>query len=271
MTLPDISSINYQSNTQKRRFYSNWKIFCNDGWFYIRYTWIVIWSGLKFLFTQDPQKAVTLQARRVIRLTETQGISHCFEGLNHYPAEDGPYVFACNHMGTFEVNALPGLIASRLPMTFVVKASLLKAPFFGQVLKRLNAIPVRRRHPGEDLKQVLDEGTRYLSQGVSIILFPESTRQDVFAYSKFNSLAVKLALRANVPVVPVALKTDFWGVGKYFRSYGPLKRQSASYIAFGYPIRPSGRGKAEHREVLEFISAKLEEWGSPVQRDSNLP
>lgn len=265
MYLPDISGDRYVTDPRRYQRYSRRSIFKGPFWFYFRYALLVLWSGTKFTFTRDPQKAVILQALRVMRIVEKQGAHLTFEGLDRYPAEGGPYVFACNHMGTLEVNALPGLVASRTPMTFVVKESLLRVPFFGQVLKRLGAIPVARKNPGEDLMQVLDEGARLLNLGISVILFPEGTRQDVFSFRNFNSLAVKLALKADVSVVPVALRTDFWGAGKRIKEFGPLHYDRPVNIVFGNPVRPTGRGKAEHQQVLDFIIRHLRAWDSPVE------
>lgn len=266
MKAGDIMLADYTTSPERRGRYSKGRFFKSAFWFYLRYSLVVIDAGIKFLLTRDPQKAVTRQSLTVMSLSESLGVHMHFEGLDRYPAENGPYVFACNHMGTFEVNALPGLVASRTPMTFVVKTALIKTPFFGRVLKGLRAIPVRRRHPGEDLRQVLEEGTRRLAEGVSVILFPEGTRQDVFSFRTFNSLAVKLASRAGVPVVPVALRTDFWGVGKIIKNYGRLRPELPCRISFGAPIHLSGRGKAEHRQVFEFIADHLESWGLPVDR-----
>ena len=266
MYLPDISGSRYETDPQRYSRYSSRKMFKGQFWFSLRYAFLVIWSGIKFSFTKDPQKAVTLQALRVMRVVEKQGAHLTFEGLDNYPADKGPYVFACNHMGTLEVNALPGLVASRIPMTFVVKKSLMDVPFFGKVLKRLGAIPVLRQHPGEDLKQVLTEGKRLLSEGISVILFPEGTRQDVFSPRNFNSLAVKLAIRAGVSVVPVALRTDFWGVGKLVKEFGPLYPERPVHISFGKPLTPSGRGRVEHQQILDFISNHLESWGAAVEK-----
>ncbi|MDF1568008.1 MAG: lysophospholipid acyltransferase family protein [Spirochaetaceae bacterium] len=264
MYLPDISGERYETPAKRYRRFSSRRLFKGPFWFYARYILLVLWSGVKFLYTRDPQKAVKLQALRVMRIVENQGAHLTFEGLDRYPASEGPYVFACNHMGTLEVNALPGLVASRLPMTFVVKESLIKMPFFGQILKRLNAIPVERKHPGQDLMQVLKVGEKLLSQGISVILFPEGTRQDVFSSARFNSLAVKLAIKADVPVVPVALRTDFWGVGKKVKEFGPLNFDRSVNIQFGHPIKPEGRGRKEHLQVVDFIAGRLTEWGSPV-------
>lgn len=266
MYLPDISHNQYRTDPKRLKRYSSRRLFRRPFWFHLRYSILVIWSGIKFSYTRNPQKAVTLQALRVMRIVENQGANMRFDGLDKYPEDGGPYVFACNHMGTLEVNALPGLVASRIPMTFVVKESLLKMPFFGKILKRLNALPVSRRHPGEDLMQVLNGGTELLKKGYSVILFPEGTRQDVFSPRRFNSLAVKLALKADVPVVPVALRTDFWGAGKRVKEYGPLHRDSPVFISFGDPIRPTGRGKAEHQQVLDFIAGHLKTWGAAVEK-----
>lgn len=270
MYLPNISQDCYTTPEERVIRFRKRRLFKGAFWFYARYSLLVIWSGLKFLVTRDPQKAVTLQALRVMRIAEKQGVILNFEGLSNYPANGGPYVFACNHMGTFDVNSLPGLVASRLRMTFVVKKSLLKTPFFGQVLKRLHAIPIVRKKPGEDLMQVLNEGTRRIEAGMSVILFPESTRHTVFTYSRFNSIAMKLAVKTGVAVVPVALRTDFWGIGRYFKDYGQLKPATPCHIAFGKPIHPTGRGKKEHREVLDFIAGKLESWGIEVHRDTDM-
>lgn len=264
MYLPNISKDRYETDPIRHRRYLSRRMFTGEIWFYLQYVILVICSGIKFFFVKDPQRAVVRQALLVMRIVEGQGAHLTFEGLDKYPVEDGPYVFACNHMGTLEVNALPGLVASRIPMTFVVKDSLLKTPFFGKVLRRLRAIPVRRRHPGEDLMQVIRVGEKMLSEGISVILFPEGTRQDIFSPRRFNSLAIKLALKAEVQIIPVALKTDFWGSGKLIKEFGALNRNKRVNITFGNPIRPGGRGRIEQQMIVDFISNHLREWGSPV-------
>ncbi len=260
MYLPDISGNTYQTSPERHRRFSSSKLFKGPLWFYPRFFFLVFWTGVKALFTADILKMVTLQSRRTMRMAERQGVELYFEGLDNFPSEGAPYVFACNHMGTMDINALPGLVASRIPLSFVVKESLVKIPLFKRVMRKMKAIPVSRKHPGEDLRQVLEKGGELLSQGISVILFPEGTRQDVFLPERFNSLAVKLALRAGVPVIPVALKTDFWGVGKVFREMGPLRPERAVRISFGTPLYPRGRGRTEHQAVLDFIENHLNEW-----------
>ena len=65
--------------------------------------------------------------------------------------------------------------------------------------------------------QVGQTATGYLRNGMSVIIFPQTTRIMDFDRKQFNSMGVKLAKRAQVPVVPIALKTDAWGVGKWIK------------------------------------------------------
>ncbi len=264
MRLPDISDNTYQTDPLLHKRFRDRGLFKGGFWFYPRYFFLVIWSGLRMIFASNPMKVVELQSLRTMRIVERQGVKLIFEGLNNFPAEEGPYVFACNHMSALEVNALPGLVASRTPMTFVAKDTLFRTPFFGRVLRGLNAIPVGRKHPGEDLRQVLTRGAELLEQGISILLFPEGTRHSSFSPARFNSLAVKLALRRGVKVVPVAVKTDFWGIGKLVRDVGPLRPDLPVRISFGEPVLPRGRGRAEQKLVTDYIAQCLLKWDGKV-------
>ncbi len=104
----------------------------------------------------------------------------------------------------------------------MVKESLVRHPLFGDVMRSRDPIVVGRTDPRKDLEAVMNGGMELLSKGISIVIFPQSTRSVEFRPEEFNSLGVKLAKKAGVKVVPVALKTDFWGNGKVIRELGPL-------------------------------------------------
>ncbi|MGD8264746.1 MAG: 1-acyl-sn-glycerol-3-phosphate acyltransferase, partial [Desulfobacterales bacterium] len=73
----------------------------------------------------------------------------------------------------------------------------------------------------------------------------------------FNSLGVKLAKRGKVPVIPVALKTDAWGVGRKFKDFGKIRPAIPVHITFGDPLQIQGSGKEEHKIIVDFISNTL--------------
>lgn len=214
-----------------------------------------------------------------LRALECCGVEIEVTGMNNIDAVDGPCVFIANHMSTLETFVLPVLIQPRRRVTFVVKESLLNFPWFGKVLASRNPVAVRRVNPREDLTTVLEGGTALLEGGTSIIVFPQSTRSFTFDLSRFNSIGVKLARRAGVPVIPVALRSDAWGVGRVIKDFGPIRPSLPVRFAFGEPMAVTGNGKAEHAEVCRFISSRMEAWGlppalpaaSPAAADAALP
>jgi hypothetical protein len=58
---------------------------------------------------------------------------------------------------------------------------------------------------------------------------------------------LQLVLTA-VSLLPIALKTDFVGLGSLLRDFGPLHREQPIHLAFGPPLSVTGTGKAAHRE-----------------------
>lgn len=110
------------------------------------------------------------------------------------------------------------------------------------------------------MRWVLEEGQKRLEDDISIVIFPQTTRSVEFDAKKFNSLGVKLAKRCNVPVVPFALKTDAWGLGRRLKDFGRIRPEKTVHIHFGEPMTVQGSGKEEHGRVVEFIEKNLEEW-----------
>ena len=192
---------------------------------------------------------------------EKTGTKIHIEGLEHFKELGGPCVFIGNHMSTLETFALPCIIEPFKKVTFVTKDSLLKYPYFGKVLASRNPIVVGRVNPREDLTTMLKEGQKRIEDGVSIIVFPQSTRSFCFDLTAFNSIGIKLARRAGVPIVPVAVKTDVWGVGRFIKDFGPVMPQKDVRLRFGSSLMVQGNGKEEHAQVCDFISSTLKQWG----------
>lgn len=201
----------------------------------------------------------------IINSLERCGARFLIEGMDKIRATVGPVVFASNHMSTLETVVLPGLVRPMKPVTYVVKKQLVTGVVWGPIMRSRNPIAVSRKDPRGDLEIVLREGHERLASGISVIVFPQGTRTEVWKRSGFNSLGVKLAAKAGVPLVPVALKTDFWGSSGIFRGFGPVRRDRTIHIEFGEPLSVSGRGKAEHEACLDFIEGRLRAWGASIE------
>lgn len=196
----------------------------------------------------------------ILRFIEKSGGRFSITGMDNIPLSDEPVLFIANHMSTLETMILPCIVSPLKKVTFVVKDSLVRHPLFGDVMRSRDPVIVGRTDPRKDLEAVMNGGMELLSKGISIIIFPQSTRNMVFKPSEFNSLGVKLAKKAGVKVVPVALKTDFWGNGKVIRELGPLDSRKTIYFRFGKSFDVKGSGKDENQKIIDFIQSSLAEW-----------
>jgi 1-acyl-sn-glycerol-3-phosphate acyltransferase len=199
-----------------------------------------------------------------VRALESVGGRFDIQGLDILGRLQSPCVFIGNHMSVLETFVLPCLIQPFRDVTFVVKESLITYPFFGHVMRNRNPVVVGRDNPREDLKAVLEDGQRRLEANISVVIFPQTTRSVEFNPKKFNTLGIKLAKRCNVPVVPLALKTDAWGLGRRLKDLGKISPAKTVHIRFGEPMQVEGTGKENHQAVVGFIERNLADWSSSV-------
>ncbi|HDL64707.1 MAG TPA: 1-acyl-sn-glycerol-3-phosphate acyltransferase [Proteobacteria bacterium] len=202
-----------------------------------------------------------LGSRRIARALESVGIRINVENTASFIDLPSPCVFAGNHMSVLETFVLPGIIQPYRNITFVVKDKLLTYPIFKDVIAARRPIVVGRVNPRRDLEIVLKEGVKRLQASSSVMLFPQPTRDPVFIPAHFNSLGVKLARRAGVPVIPIAIKSNAWGIGRWIKDFGKISPQIPVHFAFGDPITVTGNGRAAQEKIVRFISGKLVEWG----------
>ena len=203
----------------------------------------------------------------MVKNIESAGGNFSISGLQGVAVHGGPFVYISNHMSMTDTFILPSIITAFTKATFVVKDGLLRYPGFGKILKAINPISVTRSNPRADLKTVLNKGCDLISKGYSVVIFPQTTRSTIFDPTLFNSLGVKLAKRALVPVVPVALKTDFQCNGRIIKDMGMVNPGKTLYFKFGDPIPIDEKPQAVHRKVVQFISNNFSEWGGKVVRE----
>ncbi|MCO8123107.1 1-acyl-sn-glycerol-3-phosphate acyltransferase [Stieleria sp. TO1_6] len=197
---------------------------------------------------------------QVMQALEAVGVRFEIEGIEHVRRLKTPCVFVGNHMSMLETIVLPAIIQPIRNVTFVLKQSLLDYPFFGHIVRSRDPIAVTRDNPRSDFKTVMTEGVKRLESGISIVVFPQTTRASTFDPAQFNTIGVKLASRAGVPVIPLALRTDAWGNGKLIKDLGPIDSSKTVRFAFGPALDLQGRGDQQHQEVIRFIQSKLEQW-----------
>lgn len=255
----------YQSPVRPRFLVEN-----IPGWarfmYYIQLVIIFVKNCIKARKGQYDREAWASSSFGVVKIVESVGGGFQISGLQSLTKQKGPVVFIANHMSLVDTLVLPCILLAFSHITFVVKESLLNYPVFGTILQAVHPIAVTRRNPREDLKAVLSQGQALLTQGRSVVIFPQATRSATFDSATFNSLGVKLARQAGVPVVPIALKTDFQQNGRIIKDMGPIDPSKILYLKIGEPISVEGGGRAAHWAVVDFIKQNLKAWGASVRQ-----
>ena len=136
-------------------------------------------------------------SRGIMARTKSEIIVSGLENL-----DDEPALLVSNHEGNFDIPALIG----HLPKAFgfMAKAELTKAAILSEWMKQMNCVFIDRTNRRSSLKSVLD-AVEVLKNGHSLLIFPEGTRSKSDKVEEFKTGAVKIAQRAQVPIIPIAV------------------------------------------------------------------
>ncbi|MEI6599557.1 MAG: lysophospholipid acyltransferase family protein [Comamonadaceae bacterium] len=198
-------------------------------WFAVNWFRVVIWGTRVFL-----------------------GVRVEVSGMEHLPlGQTTSAILLSKHQSALETLLLPTLISH--PLAFVFKRELLRIPFFGWSMARLDMIHIDRESRAQALKQVVTQGKALLEQGVWIILFPEGTRIERGQQGTYQTAGTRLAVQAGAPVIPIAVAS-----GKCWPRKGFIKYPGVVQVSIGRPIASVGREPKElMREVEAWIEAEM--------------
>ena len=127
----------------------------------------------------------------------TTGVRVDVVGLEQVPP-GRTYIFVSNHQSIYDIP----IVFSSLPwqLRIIAKASLGKFPFLGWHLSRTGHLLVDRRRP--DPVGILRRWKELVSDGLSLIVFPEGTRSADGRVGRFKAGSFLLAIQAGLPLVP---------------------------------------------------------------------
>ena len=158
-----------------------------------------------------------------------------YQGMDNIPA-DGGAVVAMNHISY--IDYLPAGLASRQRrrrIRFMLKAEALEHGAVDFIITHTDCIPVDRTAGAG----AYDEAVRRLRAGQLVGVFPEATISRSFELKEFKTGAVRMALEAQVPIVPLIL----WGAHRMWTKDHPkdLGRKKIPWvIRAGEPLPPRG-------------------------------
>ncbi|MCL2512859.1 MAG: 1-acyl-sn-glycerol-3-phosphate acyltransferase [Oscillospiraceae bacterium] len=182
-----------------------------------------------------------------VKMSALAGIKVEVAGRENIP--EGSVVYCANHLGMFDPAIMAGYVDQ---CGFVMKKELEKVPFLKTWMKHLCSVFVDRDNPRAAVKSIA-EATEFLKEGRSMIIFPEGTRGKGGKIGEFKNGAFKMAQKAGVPIVPVAI----CGTDKVWEAEHKI-RPAAVKIKIMPPVCPKGMEREEFREIGPKIRAMIE-------------
>lgn len=172
------------------------------------------------------------------------GVNIVVEGLENIP-RDRAVVIVANHQSQWETFYLQLLVS---PQATILKRELLWVPFFGWALALLKPIAINRKQRGSALKTVLRVGKQRLEQGISVVIYPEGTRQAPGTLGAFNVGGGMLAAHTGADILPIVHNAgDCWPARSMLRYSGTIR------LVVGKPIAVEGKSAKQ-------LSAETRNW-----------
>ena len=204
-------------------------------------------------------RALEIAARQVVRAT---GTTITFRGLDNLPGSGGAVV-AINH--TSYVDFLPAALAATARgrrMRFMIKAEMEQVRVVRFLIKHTGTIPVDRQAGAGAYAAAVAA----LRRGELVGVYPEATISRSFELKDFKTGAARMAIEADVPIVPVIV----WGAQRIWTKGHPRslgRNKIPITVEVGDPIVATGDAAATDSTLRARMSSLLDR----VQRDYPAP
>lgn len=167
---------------------------------------------------------------------------------------EGPVLFVMNHQSNFDIPLCMAYLPHFAP--FIAKIELEKVPILSWWMKKMGCLFMDRDNMRQSLNIIL-EGIEILKKGQSLVIFPEGTRAKDGVMMDFKPGSLKLATKANVPIVPATINNTY----KVFEENNRIRKANVT-ITFHEPIDTSTLTRDEinqlHVHVRDIIKSSME-------------
>jgi len=216
------------------------------------YTWI----------TRNPDPIYWAGVKGVMFFVRAVGVRVRVRGRERIPP--GVCLFAANHTSSADAPAVVGAIPRRIAI--LLKESLFKWPIVGDVFLSAHFIPVNRGLRDSAIASV-EKATEALKAGQSFLIYPEGTRSPDGRLQEFKKGAVVMAIRAGVPIVPMACS----GAHRVMEKRSLVIHAGEILVEFLEPIDASGYSFEERDKLNDHVRRALAAALPPDQRPLDDP
>ncbi|MFI3316966.1 MAG: lysophospholipid acyltransferase family protein [Rikenellaceae bacterium] len=160
------------------------------------------------------------------------------------------YVVVINHQNMMDI---PMLYLLSFHFRWVSKQEVFKIPFFGQYLLIHGDIAIQRGNPKIAMQKVIEDGSKWLSRGVSVSIFPEGTRSKDGEIHRFKAGAFNLAKEADVEILPIVME----GTKGAFTKYGTFRWRNKTTLKVLPPIDRDIVANTDTKELAEMVRQQM--------------
>ena len=198
------------------------------------------------------------QAIRVARLWARSllwfaGVRVKVEGLEKI-GTSGKHVFCSNHLSYMDTPVVLGHIPTQF--RFLAKKGLFDIPFMGTHLRQAGHIPVPLDDPRAAVRTLTQAARGIQERSTSMLIFPEGGRSDDGELQEFKDGGAYIAIKAQVPLVPVALIGTREVLAMHSATFHPFRRV---ILRIGDPIPTAGRSLRDRQELTEAVRRQIVE------------
>ncbi len=181
----------------------------------------------------------------------TSGITFRVRGREHLPL-DRAAVYCSNHQSNVDPPVLFEALHPRMHILY--KHEIDQIPILARAFRLGGFIPVDRRNREAALGSI-ENGAHSIRSGNSFLIFPEGTRSRTDELLPFKKGGIHMAILAQVPIVPVAIRG-----GRAAMQRGSwLIRPVVIDIAAGTPIETTGMQPDDRDRLITLVRAQIEE------------
>ncbi len=184
-------------------------------------------------------------------LTRIAGVTIRVSGTE-YLDKQATYVFAGNHTSQFDIYSFQAYFPH--DFRWIAKKELFNIPIFGRAMRKVGYISIDRSRGREALKS-LSQAAQRISDGSSVLIFPEGTRSQNGTLQPFKAGAILLAIKSGVPVVPIGFNnaSSILPKGKLLPKGGEI------VIRIGKPIPTADYNPKDKQKLATVLHDRVAE------------